>query len=171
MLNVGVSRGESILKVLHASARNACGSHTGRSRKAPPRRPSSVRGCKAKGRWAVAQASVFSPVLANLESLACKLGAQWPGIAFWRGFFTIKSCRLCLGWSPVGACWPLILLSWKNIMVPVWIFQDLHYDLDKNLVQVSSRYAKKGGSCMWTHSLCILPQRRKPLSPLATSKE
>lgn len=84
MLNVGVSRGESILKVLHASARNACGSHTRRSRKTPPRRPSSVRGCKAKGRWAVAQASVSSPVLTNLESLArsCKLGDKWPGIAF-----------------------------------------------------------------------------------------
>jgi len=53
MLNVGVSRGQSILKVLHTSARNACGSHTQRSRKTPLRRPSSVRGCKAKGRWAI----------------------------------------------------------------------------------------------------------------------
>lgn len=82
MLNVGVGRGESILKVLHPSARNACGSHTRRSRKTSPGGPAVSECVTNREGGTIAQAPVPLPVLNNLESPAVMLGTQWPGIAF-----------------------------------------------------------------------------------------
>lgn len=72
-----------------------------KEQKNSPQEAQQCQRVQSKGKVGLAQAPVSSPVLTNLESLArsCKLGTQWPKIAFLKiflsGAFKILSCRIC----------------------------------------------------------------------------